>query len=87
MEVSFYSELNLLANYEPTYFEEVDSHDERREVMQKVYDSLIKNETWKLADPLFGTKPIGCKWIYKNKYKSDSSLEKHKVSLVVKGFA
>ena len=38
-------------------------------------------------DPPYGTKPIGCKWVYKNKYRSDGSLEKHKARLVVKGFA
>ena len=31
--------------------------------------------------------PIGCKWVYKNKYKSDGSLDKHKVRLVAKGYA
>eukprot|EP00253_Pinus_taeda_P017646 PITA_17646 len=53
----------------------------------KEYDALIKNDTWKLVDPPFGTKPIGCKWVYKNKYKADGSLDKHKARLVAKGFA
>lgn len=26
-------------------------------------------------------------WVYKNKYKSDSSLDKHKTRLVAKGYA
>ena len=55
--------------------------------MQKEYDSLIKNGTWKLVDPPLGTKPIGYKWVYKNKYKADGSLDKHKARLVEKGFA
>eukprot|EP00253_Pinus_taeda_P010051 PITA_10051 len=53
--------------------------------MQKEYDALMKNETWKLVDPPLGTKPIGCKWVYKNKYKADGSLDKHKARLVAKG--
>ena len=36
--------------------------------------------------PPFGTKPIGCNWVYKNKYKS-SSLNKQKSRLMEKGFA
>ena len=40
-----------------------------------------------LVDPLVGTKPIGCKWVYKKKYKSDGSLDKHKARLVAKGYA
>eukprot|EP00253_Pinus_taeda_P034215 PITA_34215 len=46
--------------------------------MQKEYDALIKNDTWKLVDPPLGTKLIGCKWVYKNKYKVDGSLDRHK---------
>jgi hypothetical protein len=32
-------------------------------------------------------KPIGCKWVYKTKYKSDGTLDKHKARLVAKNFA
>jgi hypothetical protein len=74
MVVSYDCELNLSANLEPTSFEEATSHDEWKEAMQKEYDALIKNETWKLVDPPFGTIPIGCKWAFKNKYRSDSHL-------------
>ena len=55
--------------------------------MQTDYDALIKNGTWRLVDPPIGTKPIGCKWIYKNKYKSYRLLDKHKARLVPKGYA
>ena len=51
------------------------------------YDALMKNGTWKLVDPPVGTKPIGYKWVYKNKYRSDGSLDKHKTRLVAKGYA
>ena len=50
--------------------------------MQREYDALITNGTWRLVNP-----PIGCKWIYKNKYKGDGSLDKHKARLVEKGYA
>ena len=38
----------------------------------------------KAVDPPLGTKPIGYKWVYKNKYKVDGSLDKHKARLVAK---
>eukprot|EP00253_Pinus_taeda_P025621 PITA_25621 len=82
MDVSYDCELNLSTDFEPTSFKEAASHDEWKEAMQKEYDSLIKNDTWTLVDPPLGTKPIGCKWVYKNKYKVDGSLEKHKARLV-----
>eukprot|EP00253_Pinus_taeda_P031863 PITA_31863 len=87
MDVSYDCELNLSTDFEPTSFKEAASHDEWKEAMQKEYDALIKNDTWKLVDPPFGTKPIGCKWVYKNKYKVDGSLDNHKARLVAKGFA
>jgi hypothetical protein len=55
--------------------------------MQKEYDALIKNGTWKLVDLPFGTKPIDYKWVFKNKYILDGSLENHKARLMEKGFA
>eukprot|EP00253_Pinus_taeda_P022347 PITA_22347 len=87
MDVSYDCELNLSTDFEPTSFKEAASHDEWKEAMQKGYDALIKNGTWKLVDPPLGTKPIGCKWVYKSKYKTDGSLDKHKAMLVAKGFA
>eukprot|EP00253_Pinus_taeda_P002980 PITA_02980 len=87
MDVSYDCELNSSKDFEPTSFKEAASHDEWKEGMQKEYDALIKNGTWKLVDPPIGTKSIGCKWVYKNKYKADGSLAKHKARLVAKGFA
>eukprot|EP00253_Pinus_taeda_P007113 PITA_07113 len=84
MDVSYDCELNLSTDFEPTSFKEAASHDEWKEAMQKEYDTLIKNNTWKLVDPPLGTKPIGYKWVYKNKYKFDGSLDKQKARLVTK---
>ena len=87
MDVAYNCELNFSTDLEPTSFKEDSSHDEWNEAMPKEYNALIKNGTWKLVDPPLGTKPIGCKWVYKNKYKEDGSLDKHKARLVAKGFA
>lgn len=51
------------------------------------HQSLIKNKTWDLLDLPPGKKPIGCKWMYKLKYKADGTLDKYKEQLVAKGFS
>ena len=55
--------------------------------MQKEFDALIKNGTWRLVDPPIGIKPIGFKWIYKTNFKADGSLDNYKERLVAKGYA
>ena len=55
--------------------------------MQREYDALIKNGTWRLVDPPIRNKHTGCKWIYNNKYKENGSLDKQKIRLVEKGYA
>ena len=57
------------------------------EVQCKEYDALIKNGTWRLVDPPISAKPIGWKWVYKNKYKVDGSLDKQKARLVAKRYS
>jgi hypothetical protein len=80
-------ELNFSIFDEPSSCQEATTSDAWRSAMQREYDVLINNGTWMLVDPPIGAKPIGCKWVYKNKYKADGSLDKHKVRLVTKGYA
>jgi hypothetical protein len=87
MDVSYDCELSLSIDLEPTSFEEATSRDEWKEAMHKEYNALIKNGTWKMVGPPFRTKPIGYKWVYKNKYRSYGLLDKWKARLVEKGFA
>ncbi|RVW73980.1 Retrovirus-related Pol polyprotein from transposon RE1 [Vitis vinifera] len=47
---------------------------------------LQKNETWELVECPSVKKPVGCRWIYTVKYKSDGSIERFKARLVAKGY-
>ncbi|KAH9288125.1 hypothetical protein KI387_032242, partial [Taxus chinensis] len=55
--------------------------------MDSKYQSVMKNNTWQLVDLPPGKKPIGCKWIFKTKYKSDGTIDKYKARIVAKGYA
>ena len=44
------------------------------------------NDVWDLVSLPEGTKPIGCKWIFKTKRDSKGNVERYKARLVAKGF-
>jgi hypothetical protein len=55
--------------------------------MEEELSMIQKNNTWTLVDRPEGRKVIGVKWIYRTKLNADNSINKHKVRLVVKGYA
>lgn len=61
--------MNFSIESDPNLFKQDISHDAWKEATEKEYDALIKNGTCKLLDHPYRTKPIGCQWVYKNKYK------------------
>ena len=55
--------------------------------MKVKYAASMKRKTWVLSTLPLGKKALGCKWIFKVKYKLDGSLHKYKDCLVAKGYA
>jgi hypothetical protein len=55
--------------------------------MNEEYRSLMANDTWDLLCIPKGRKLIRCKWVYRTKYASNGSVERHKARLVAKGFS
>jgi hypothetical protein len=49
-------------------------------------DSILANGTRELTECPYGCKPIGCKWVFKNKHRADGTIEKYKDMLVAKGY-
>ena len=49
-------------------------------------DSLLSNNTWILVDLPPGSKPIGCKWVFRIKYNTNNSIQRFKAKLVAQGF-
>ena len=56
------------------------------DAMNEEIKSMKDNDVWDLILLLEGTKPIGCKWIFKTKRDSKGNMERYKTCLVVKGF-
>ena len=54
--------------------------------MQDELQALAANNTCQLTPLPPGKKTIGCKWVYKIKYHSDGTVERHKARVVAKGF-
>jgi hypothetical protein len=55
--------------------------------MNEEYCSLMANDTLDLVPLPKGIKIVRCKWVYRAKYASDVSVERHKAQLVAKGFS
>jgi len=78
------SVLNVI---EPMSFNEANEHEEWRRSMEEEYESIIKIKTWELTESPKGKKIIGCKWLYKPKFKAYGSKDKYKARLVEKGYS
>ena len=48
--------------------------------------ALEENNSWVVTDLPSDKHPIGCKCVYKVKYKSDGTIKWYKERLVVKGY-
>ncbi|GJY07362.1 zinc finger, CCHC-type containing protein [Tanacetum coccineum] len=51
-----------------------------KEAIDDEMSSILENNTWVLSDLPPGSKPLGCKWIFKNKMKVDGTIDKFKAS-------
>nr|ABB46939.2 retrotransposon protein, putative, Ty1-copia subclass, expressed [Oryza sativa Japonica Group] len=57
-----------------------------KEAVCSEMDSIMSNGTWEVAERPYGCKPVGCKWVFKKKLRSDGTIEKYKARLVAKGY-
>ncbi|KAJ0808240.1 putative RNA-directed DNA polymerase [Helianthus annuus] len=81
----FASKLNKLS--EPCSFNEASKDSRWVDAMNLEMEALLRNNTWEVVDLPKGRKPIGCKWIYKIKYKANGEVERYKARLVAKGYS
>ena len=55
--------------------------------MEEEMDSLAENNTWDLVQLPEGRNVVGCKWVFKLKWKVDGSIERYKATLVAKRYS
>ena len=81
--------INIIQDDDPLiYSKAVMSRDLDRwlEAIKSKMDLMYTNQIWILVDAPEGVTPIGCKWIFKKKIRTDGQVETYKVRLVVKYF-
>ena len=81
---SFVAQIGSIS--EPQSYSEAVLHSEWQKAMASELQALQANGTWTLTTLPTGKIPIGCRWVYKVKLRSDGSIERHKARLVAKGF-
>ena len=57
------------------------------EAMEDEMKFMASNGVWDLVELPYGSKPIGCKWVFKTKRDSNDQVERYKARLVAKGFS
>jgi len=70
---------------DPTSFTEAIQSQKWFDAMNAELQALERNGTWSLTKLLIGKRAIGCKWLFKIKYKSNGVIERHKARLVIQG--
>ena len=67
----------------------MDSEDGKlwKEAMVDEMTFLHKHEAWDLVELPAGRKPIGSKWVFKEKTNEEGKVEKYKARLVAKGYS
>lgn len=71
---------------EPQNYAEAAPIREWRGAMLQEYKALEKNGTWTIVELPKDKRPIGCRWVYKVKYKVDGTIERYKARLVAQGY-
>lgn len=77
---------NLSGVQIPKNIQEALEDSQWRQAVMEEMSALEQMGTWELVQKPKGKVPVGCKWVFTVKYRSDGSIERYKARLVAKGF-
>lgn len=69
---------------EPKTYKKAAQHPEWVVAMQNESDALERKKTWELVELPPNKHCIGCKWVFKVKFKADGSIQRYKLVLWLK---
>ncbi|XP_068483218.1 secreted RxLR effector protein 161-like [Phaseolus vulgaris] len=73
--------MSLSSHVEPNTYSEAVKHDCWRKAIQCEISALDSNQIWETALLPQNKVVIGCKWVFKIKYKADGTIERYKASI------
>ncbi|OMP02866.1 Reverse transcriptase, RNA-dependent DNA polymerase [Corchorus capsularis] len=77
---------NITSIAEPQSYSEAIKDPNWKAAIDAELHALEANKTWSIVDLPPHKSPVGCKWVFKVKYKSYGSIERYKARLVAKGY-
>jgi len=77
----------FVASFEPRDVGHALSDSNWVNAMHEELENFARNQVWVLVDPPPSCKPIGTKWVFKNKQGEDGHVVRNKARLVAQGFS
>jgi hypothetical protein len=79
--------ITSIVDVEPFSFEEVVYQQVWCDAMIEEYTYIMRNDVWYIVSRPEGNSVVSSMWLYKIKHAADGSIEKFKVSFLVRGFS
>ncbi|WVZ81763.1 hypothetical protein U9M48_029105 [Paspalum notatum var. saurae] len=84
--LAFFSHSAYVASFEPRDMSYALSDPNWVNAMHEELENFERNHVWDLVEPPPSCRPIGTKWVFKNKQGEDGMIVRNKASLVAQGF-
>ena len=79
--------MSHIIDSDPSTYDKATKEQVWRDAMMEEYQSIMKNEVWKIVLRPKGKFVVASRWIYKIKHVVDGSIHKYKARFVAHGFS